>query len=133
MTKKYVISGYIEYSMVLKGKNGYIRCHFEKGAVSGLGYRAAAFTTDKEVVQETIENSDKFKNGIIKLAEVYGDPKPAGVEPSNAYPNAYPDVTNIQSARAVLGAMGVPIEQMQTKAEVLKMAKEKNITFPNWR
>lgn len=129
MTKKYVISGYIEYSMVLKGKNGYIRCHFEKGAVSGLGYRAAAFTTDKEEVQETIENSDKFKNGLIKLAEVYGDPKPAEVEPSNTYL----DVTNIQSARAVLGAMGVPIEQMQTKAEVLKMAKEKNIAFPNWR
>lgn len=115
--------------MVLKGKNGYIRCHFEKGAVSGLGYRAAAFTTDKEEVQETIENSDKFKNGLIKLAEVYGDPKPAEVEPSNTYL----DVTNIQSARAVLGAMGVPIEQMQTKAEVLKMAKEKNIAFPNWR
>lgn len=129
MTKKYIISGYIEYSMVLKGKNGYIRCHFEKGAVSGLGYRAAAFTTDKEEVQETIENSDKFKNGTIKLAEVYGDPKPAEVETLNAFP----DVTNIQSARAVLEGMGVSIERLQTKADVLKQAKEQNISFPNWK
>lgn len=115
--------------MVLRGKSGYIRCNFEKGAVSGLGYRAAAFTTDNKEVQEAIENSDKFKKGSIKLVAAYGEPAPVEFEPSNAFP----DVTNIQSARVVLGGMGVSIEKMQTKAEVLKMAKEKNIAFPNWR
>ena len=112
--------------MVLKSKRGYIRCDFEKGAVSGLGTRAASFTTDNKDVQDTIEQSDKFKQGVIKLVQVYEETKPASG-------NEAGEVTTLQEARKYLLEKGVTMEELQNKAAVLEKAKELNITFPNWK
>lgn len=112
--------------MLLKEKNRYLRCSFEGGAVSGLGVRAASYTTDDKNIQELLENSKEFKSGIVKIAETYGKPEPTSDDDS---PEA--KVKTLQQARQFLMDMGVPMEELQSKAKVLEAAKEKGITFPN--
>lgn len=130
MLKIYAIKGVVERYICVPFGKGTVTLYFKGGALDSAMSRDATLTTSNLAEQMLIENLPEFKKGVIKIQKVIqNDPAPVEFEPSNAYP----DVTNIQSARAVLGAMGVPIEQMQTKAEVLKMAKEKNIAFPNWR
>ena len=125
MTKRYIITGYLTYSVLLKKENKYMKCCFEGGAVSGLGSRAASYTTNDKNVQELLENSKEFKNGMIKIAEVYGEPeKPKG--------NEVPEVTTLQQARQYLIEKGVSIEKLQNKADIKACAAEMNITFPNW-
>lgn len=125
MTKRYIITGYLTYSVLLKKENKYMKCCFEGGAVSGLGSRAASYTTNDKNMQELLENSKEFKNGMIKIAEVYGEPeKPKG--------NEVPEVTTLQQARQYLIEKGVSIEKLQNKADIKACAAEMNITFPNW-
>jgi hypothetical protein len=126
MTKRYIITGYLTYSVLLKKENKYMKCCFEGGAVSGLGSRAASYTTNDKNVQELLENSKEFKNGMIKIAEVYGEPAKV-VEAS-----VVEEVTTLQQARQYLIEKGVSIEKLQNKADIKACAAEMNITFPNW-
>ena len=125
MTKRYIITGYLTYSVLLKKENKYMKCCFEGGAVSGLGSRAASDTTSDKNVQELLENSKEFKSGMIKIAEEYGKLEPVDDDSPEA------KVKTLQQARQFLMDMGVPIEELQSKAKVLEVAKEKGITFPN--
>jgi hypothetical protein len=127
MTKRYIITGYLTYSVLLKKENKYMKCCFEGGAVSGLGSRAASYTTNDKNMQELLENSKEFKNGMIKIAEEYGEPeKPKG--------NEVPEVTTLQQARQYLmDNFEVTIEELQTRANVKEVAAKMNITFPNWK
>ena len=127
MTKRYVISGFVEYFLKVRGKNKLYTCRFENGAVSGLGCVPASFITDKEEAQELLEKTEEFKTGRIKLADVYGEPeKPKG--------NEVPEVTTMQEARKYLiEHEGAAMEELQNKAAVQDYAAKKNITFPNWR
>lgn len=125
MTKRYIITGYLTYSVLLKKENKYMKCCFEGGAVSGLGSRAASYTTNDKNVQELLENSKEFKSGMIKVAEAYGKQEPVEEESPEA------KVKTLQQARQFLMDMGVPMEELQSKAKVLEAAKEKGITFPN--
>ena len=127
MTKRYIITGYLTYSVLLKKENKYIKCCFEGGAVSGLGSRAASYTTSDKNVQELLENSKEFKSGMIKIAEVYGTEPAKVVEAS-----AVEEVTTLQQARQYLIEKGVSIEKLQNKADIKACAAEMNITFPNW-
>jgi hypothetical protein len=77
-------------------------------------------------VQELLENSKEFKNGMIKIAEVYGEPAKV-VEAS-----VVEEVTTLQQARQYLIEKGVSIEKLQNKADIKACAAEMNITFPNW-
>ena len=103
-----------------------MKCCFEGGAVSGLGSRAASYTTNDKNVQELLENSKEFKSGMIKIAEEYG------AEPESKK-EAKPEdaVKTLQQARQFLIDMGVPMEELQSRVKVLEAAKEKGITFPN--
>lgn len=93
--------------------------------MSGLGSRAASYTTNDKNMQELLENSKEFKSGMIKIAEEYGEPeKPKG--------NEVPEVTTLQQARQYLIEKGVSIEKLQNKADIKACAAEMNITFPNW-
>lgn len=121
--------GYVHYCLNIKGEKGIHKCRFENGAVSGTGFIAASFSTDNEKLQKLIESDAKYKAGQIKIAEVYGVPE----ENENPKMSKEDKVTNIQEARAFLLEMGVPFEELQTKTKVLNAAKEKNISFPNWR
>lgn len=125
MTKRYIITGYLTYSVLLKKENKYMKCCFEGGAVSGLGSRAASYTTNDKNVQELLENSKEFKSGMIKIAEEYGEPAKV------AEAGVIEEVKTLQQARQFLMDMGVPMEELQSKAKVLEAAKEKGITFPN--
>ena len=127
MTKKYVMPGKVEYGMLLFGKKEKYTCRFSKGAVSGLCYRAASFTTDNKEIQELIEKREEFANGHILIAEVYGEPEKAQEGCGVA------EVTTLQEARKFLLEKGATMEELQTKAAVLEKAKELNISFPNWK
>ena len=126
MTKRYIITGYLTYSVLLKKENKYMKCCFEGGAVSGLGSRAASYTTNDKNVQELLENSKEFKSGMIKVAEVYGEPAKV------AEAGVIDEVTTLQQARQYLIEKGVPMEKLQNKADIKACAAEMNITFPNW-
>lgn len=107
-----------------------MKCCFEGGAVSGLGSRAASYTTNDKNVQELLENSKEFKSGMIKIAEVYGaEPEKVAETINNVV-----EVTTIQQARQYLmDNCEVPIEELQTRANVKEVATKMNITFPNWK
>lgn len=126
MKKKYAVYGIVEWYANING----CHCHFKNGAINAFAITPATYATADEKEQRIIESSKEFKSGKIKIDKVYGTPAKAETTISS---DSYPEVTNIQTARVVLGSMGVSIENMQTKAEVLKIAKEKNITFPNWK
>lgn len=121
--------GKVEYIMQVSGKKGMHTCYFSKGAVSGVCYRAASFTTDDKEVQDAIEKRDLFLNGQIQIAEVYGEEK----ETKPASSNEAEEVTTLQEARKYLLEKGATMEELQNKAAVLEKAKELNISFPNWK
>lgn len=125
MRKKYVISGAVEFSLQA---GGYL-IRFENGAISGLCTVPASYVTEKKEVQDIIENTAMFKNGRIKIAEVYGEPE----EPVATKVNMVAEVTTMQEARKYLMEQGVPMEALQNKAAVLEQAKVLDITFPNWK
>jgi hypothetical protein len=126
MTKRYIITGYLTYSVLLKKENKYMKCCFEGGAVSGLGSRAASYTTSDKNVQELLENSKEYKSGMIKIAEEYGEPAKV------AEAGVVEEVTTLQQARQYLIDKGVPMEKLQNKADIKACSAEMNITFPNW-
>lgn len=101
-----------------------MKCCFEGGAVSGLGSRAASYTTNDKNVQELLENSKEFKSGMIKIAEEYGSSETKNESPED-------EVRTLQQARQYLIERGVPVEEMQTKAKVIEAAAKLNITFQN--
>lgn len=122
MRKKYVISGAVEFSLQA---GGYL-IRFENGAISGLCTVPASYVTEKKEVQDIIENTAMFKNGRIKIAEVYG------TEPAKVV-EAVAEVTTIQQARQYLLDKGVTMDKLQNKADIKACATEMNITFPNWQ
>lgn len=136
MLKIYAISGFVErYICVPLGKTrkASITFHFKGGAIDSALRRDATFATSNLAEQALIESLPDFKRGVIKIYKVIPDKPKANAQAKTEQPGSYPDVTNVQSARAVLGGMGVPIELLQSKADVLQQAKERGITFPNWR
>lgn len=131
MLKIYAIKGVVERYICVPFGKGSATLHFKGGALDSAMSRDATLTTSNLAEQMLIENLPEFKKGVIKIQKVIqNNPKPAEVVETS---NAFPDVTNIQSARAVLEGMGVSIERLQTKADVLKQAKEQNVSFPNWK
>lgn len=107
------------------GKKGKINIRFEGGSVSGLGTTPAAYTTANEEVQKIIEGTERFKSGRITLVKSKEVEKRVEEESPEA------KVKTLQQARQFLMDMGVPMEELQSKAKVLEAAKEKGITFPN--
>ena len=127
MTKRYIITGYLTYSVLLKKENKYMKCCFEGGAVSGLGSRAASYATNDKNVQELLENSKEFKSGMIKIAEEYGEPEP------EREPKPEDAVNNLQMAKDFLLKQGAAMEELQTKAQVLETARKMGYKFENWK
>ena len=127
MKKKYIINSAVEFSLQAGGH----LIRFENGAISGLCTVPAAYCTDKKEVQDIIENTTLFKNGTIKIAEVYGEPEAQGVKQEKKN-KAVESVTTLQEARKVLMDEGVALEELQNKTAVKEKAKTMDITFPNW-
>lgn len=120
----YGVFGYVELSISLLGQ----RVTFKGGAVNSIGMRPATFETDNKALQEAIEESPRYKNGVIKVIA-----RKEVAKPVESSANAVPDVTNLQGARQHLMANGFELKDVATKADVLEAAKKLNITFPNWK
>lgn len=127
MKKRYIINGYLSYTVLLKDKGKYLKCPFEGGAVSGFGSRAASYTTGDKNIQELLENSKEFKCGMVKVAEVYGEPEP------EREPKPEDAVNNLQMAKDFLLKQGAAMEELQTKAQVLETARKMGFKFENWK
>lgn len=120
----YGVFGYVELSISLLGQ----RVTFKGGAVNSIGMRPATFETDNKALQEAIEESPRYKNGVIKVIA-----RKEVAKPVESSANAVPDVTNLQGARQYLMANGFELKDVAAKADVLEAAKKLNITFPNWK
>lgn len=118
---------------------------FFDGGVPDKGYPAVYMA--KTIGQQlAIENSAMFKVGKIRVST----PKRGGIkvggptvietkeEPAEepvvveANGQEYPDVTSIVEAVAILkGEYGVSATRLKSEASVLRVAAEKNVSFPN--
>ena len=136
--KKYGVFGLLEYHAVLPLGGGSVRIDFRHGSITTRGIEPATFTTDNQIVQQLIEESDKFKSGRIKLVSqsMVGEVSEVAAKPvsvSDAIP--YPDVKNSQMAKEVL--MGepynVPLGELPNKEAVMEKAESLHVVFPNWK
>lgn len=120
---------------------------FFDGGIPDKGY-PAVYTAKSIGQQLAIENSELFAIGKIRVAKasknvirvtrgVHNAPKeeapvetPAVVEATEN--KVYDNVTSIVEAIAVLkGDYGVSASRLKTEASVLRVAAEKNVSFPN--
>lgn len=124
MKKRYAVYGLVEWYANIDG----CECNFKNGTINAIAVVPATYTTSDKKEQGIIENSRYFKSGKIKLDKVYNEPV-VQVDTKDESPEA--KVKTLQQARQFLMDMGVPMEELQSKAKVLEAAKEKGITFPN--
>lgn len=118
---------------------------FFDGGVPDKGY-PAVFMAKTIGQQLAIENSMMFKIGKIRVSA----PKKGGIkvggptiikteeEPAaepvviDANGKEYPEVTSIVEAIAILkGEYGVSATRLKSEASVIRVAAEKNVSFPN--
>ncbi len=144
--KKYGVFGLLEYHAVLPLGGGSVRVDFQHGSINTRGVEPATFTTENQIVQKLIEDSDKFKSGRIKLIEkiVIGEAKEESAsvskeesasvakEPEVA---SYPDVKNSQMAKEVLMGepYGLTLSDLPHKEAILEQAERLHVSFPNWK
>lgn len=131
---------------------GHVRVDFRHGSLTTAGVVPATFSTSNPVIQQAVENSPKFKSGIIKMvestvvkeaatasgtkgAETSGTGYTVNVPKDEEGENApYPDVKNSQQAKDVLMAepYRVPLVELGNKAAIQAKAEELGVSFPNW-
>jgi hypothetical protein len=145
-TKVYEMPGCISCSLTFTlGKAQPFEAFFD-GGVPDKGY-PAVYTAKSFGQQLAIEHSMMFKVGKIRVAKqkkdvvrvtskLVSDAKPAIEEPVEDAvtmdAKAYPEVTSIIEAVAVLkGEYGVSATRLKSEASILRVAAEKNVSFPN--
>lgn len=135
----YEIHGQIERNSYFRIGKALVRIEFTGGSINSTGVYPAHYTTENALFQRAIESSDAFRNGEIKRGKVELISEPADVAEANNAPqgnelDVYPDVSNMQQARAVL--MDEPykcsLAQLQSKNAIKSVALEKGVSFPNW-
>lgn len=80
--KVYGIIGLLEWHGTIESHGLKMKLDFTNGSTTAFGVAPATFTTKDELTQRIIENSEKFKNGRIKLIRTIPLPeeKPAKIE-----------------------------------------------------
>lgn len=126
-TKKYGINGVIERFMTVRLGKGNLTFAFVGGMVDTSGVRPATYSTNSLYHQTVIESLPEFKNGTIKLMVTYGE-----VEAPTQTETAVPEVTNVQQARSYFIEKGYEMKDVATKKDILALAAQEGITFPNW-
>lgn len=127
MKKRYEMYGFVECIIAKRVKNKVLTAHFEGGNINRNMPMPATFTTKDKELQQLVENSKEYKQGVITLA--YTE---EAEEKKESVKNVVEEVTNLQSARAYLiNTYSVPLEKVQTKTMVLAVAKELGVEFPN--
>lgn len=137
----YEIHGQIERNSYFRIGKALVRIEFTGGAINSTGVYPAQYVTENTLFQKAIENSDAFRNGEIKRGrvEVVDNTENANKESGpdatkNASGVSFPDVTNMQQARALLMAApyNCSLAQLQGKNAIKAMADELGVKFPNW-
>lgn len=124
MKKKYAIYGYVEYAEKMRTKSGIIEARFTGGNINKNAPLPATCTTENVEVQNFIEGLPEYKDGVITCVfkeEATTEEAAQKVE----------GVESLQSARAYLVKQGVTLDRLQTKKDILSVAKELGIEFPN--
>lgn len=142
-TKVYEMPGCISCRLKFTlGKAQPFEAYFD-GGVPDKGY-PAVYVASSIGQQLAIENSNMFKIGKIRAAKVKKTvrvtqptnkkPIEEKVETAPAEVKSYPDVTSIIDAVAILkGEYGVSASRLKSEASVLRVAAEKNVSFPNMK
>ena len=132
----YEIYGQVERSSYFRVGKALMRVEFKGGSINSAGLVPATFVTDNSLLQNAIEASDAFCSGQIKRGKVDVLPESSDTIPSNeeGKKKSFPDVTNMQQARALLMAepYSLSLSDLQTKAAIKKKTEECGVIFPNW-
>ena len=124
---KYCIYGAVERYIAVKIGKITKNIQFTGGSLDSAGVQPAVFTTKSEIEQRLVENHPDFKKGVIKILDTIVIDEAPAMESTAVH-----EVTSLQQARLYLTTKrNVPMEKMQKKADVLAVAKEEGITFPN--
>ena len=142
--KTYGINGLLEWHGSIKSGDIKMKVSFTNGGVTAWGVAPATFTTSDELTQHIIEHSEQFVDGKIKLIRSVSLGPAAEVDKKT--------VTDIEEVRKV-----VPDEKLRevlsvyncsdariwlkehkdvsvvgkSKAEIIEIAKDNGIVFPN--
>lgn len=126
MKKKYAIYGYVEYAEKMRTKNGIIEARFKGGNINRNAPLPATFETGSAEVQRFVEGLPEYKDGVIRCVSVE--------EQESASDNVekVEGVASLQAARAYLSEKyEITLDRVQTKKDILNVAKELGIEFPN--
>lgn len=142
--KTYAIYGMIEKSIVLPINKARIRVDFTRGTIGSNGVTPAKFTTSDTVVQTAIENSQMFKNGVIKehnktpirtvtIQQSHKEETPSeDTDKTGEQLFVYTEVKNVQEAKYILmDDFGVSLAELQNKAQTIEKANQLGVKFPN--
>jgi len=107
----------------------------------GATYKYSLFTTDDAKTQEALENSKKFNKEFFLLKSSEQEKKPTigeegpetvAQQPKRKIEASYPKVKRVQEAVAILEEKyGVEPGTLSKKADVLRVANQYNIEFPD--
>ncbi|MGM9694758.1 MAG: hypothetical protein ACI3YC_07100 [Alloprevotella sp.] len=65
----YGINGFMDYQAIIKVGKANISIMFSDGTMTAFGSNPAKFTTDNFIIQQSIERSNEFKKGFIKVLQ----------------------------------------------------------------
>ena len=65
----YGINGFMDYQAIVKVGKANISIMFSDGTMTAFGSNPAKFTTDNFIIQQSIERSNEFKKGFIKVLQ----------------------------------------------------------------
>lgn len=149
--KIYSYPGITAGDIMVKAGKAFVRVSFSGGYLNAKMKRPATFSTNNEVLQQIIENSDLYGRRIF-LYRTYG---PTEVEKDNAKevlapteraesnapamndmsgdPVSYPEVRTFADAVGVLkNVPGVKASQIRTLTGAKRVAAANGILFPNY-
>lgn len=118
--------GYVECAKKVRTKKGIIEARFTGGNINRNAPLPATFTTDNVEVQNFIEGLPDYKDGVIKCV-YFEETESVGAEVEKVE-----SITSLQAARAYLSEnYGITLDRVQTKKDILNVAKELGVEFPN--
>lgn len=120
--KTYGINGLLEWHGIIESNGLKMKVDFTNGSTSALGVAPAAFTTEKELTQHIIENSEQFKGGRIRL--VRSIPIPGTENEGKAKAAPAKEIPAEEGENAGEGAEGVAVEKAQVKVSSVEDAKD---------
>lgn len=145
-TKVYEMPGCISCNITFAYSQAQPFDAFFDGGVPDKGY-PAIYIAKSYGQQLAIERSRLFKVGKIRVAQQRRTPvrvvskfvsenasvaEEPVVEAVDTTPNSYPEVTSIVEAVAILkGEYGVSATRLKSEASIMRVAAEKNVSFPN--